>query len=75
MFNWIKEYFRKPQVGDIWYFQPENPFIDPSRYIIVAVRGKWVQIESANATSVISKIMSRREESIKYLKYVYKREI
>lgn len=75
MFNWIKEYFRKPQIGDIWYFQSDNPFIDPCRYIIVGIRGKWVQIESANATSVINKIMSRREQSIKYLKYLYKREI
>ena len=75
MFNRIKEYFRKPQIGDIWYVQLSNPFIEPSRYIITDIKDGWVKVESIDAINEISKKMSDHEQPIKYLKQLYKREI
>lgn len=76
MFKRIKEYFRKPQIGDIWYVQSENPFDNKlNKYAIVDIKGKWVQLKPANAVNYITEMIGTKEHSIRYLKQLYKREI
>jgi hypothetical protein len=75
MFNRIKEYFRNPQIGDIWYLSFEDPFIKPIRFIIIDIRNNWVQIENISLSNELHIQMSRRNMSIRQFKYMYKREI
>lgn len=75
MFNWIKEYFRKPQIGDIWYIQSDNPFDKPYRKVIVDIKGKWVKLKPVNPVNYLAEMVGTEEQPIKYLKQIYKREI
>lgn len=75
MFKRIKEYFRKPKVGDIWYIDSkllygDNPFRQgPTfRYIITDVYKNWVRLREVNS-SILT------EYPISEFKSVFKREV
>lgn len=74
MLNRIKEYFRKPQIGDIWYFQLSNPFTKPYRYLITDKKSGWVQLQPIIDNDRF-KLLGKQEQTIQYLKQFFKREI
>ena len=74
MFRTIKEYFRDPQIGDIWYIEPHNPFDRKYRYIIIDKKDKWIQLTIANPINDLSIKVCTAEYTIKHLKSYYKRE-
>lgn len=75
MFKRVKEYFRKPKIGDIWYIRPEllngpNPFRQKPtlRYIITDVYKDWVRLMEVNSSILM-------EYPISDLKSIFKREV
>lgn len=75
MLKRIKEYIRKPKIGDIWVIRKEllsgsNPFNEGSiyRYTVVDILKGWVRIR-AMGSSICS------EYPISEFKSIFKREV
>lgn len=75
MLKRIKEYLRKPKIGDIWVIRKEflsgsNPFneVNTYRYTVVDILKGWVRIR-ATGSSFCS------EHPISEFKSIFKREV